>query len=107
MTATDKTANEVFESLNGFDEIAIKKMFGQTMNSLTGPDEAVMWHRALIFTEQRRAGLNDHAAWEHAMGLALADVKGYFVDEPDEPVPSHPVTESGKGDSQPESEPTT
>jgi hypothetical protein len=107
MSATDKTANEVFESLNGFDEIAIKVQFGQTVNELAGPAEAVTFLRALIFTEHRRAGMKDHPAWEAAMNMRVGDVRDYFADDDEDRIPDQPVTDSGKGDSQPESEPTT
>jgi hypothetical protein len=45
---TELTAEEVFDSLTGFDEIAIAQHFGRTVSDLAQSD-ASMFGRALVF----------------------------------------------------------
>lgn len=77
--ATQKSADEVFESLNGFDEIAIERAFGE-VTSLK--DKPMMFLRALLFTEKRRDGQTDREAKQAAMDATMSDLMDYF--RPDE-----------------------
>ncbi|MBC7269902.1 MAG: hypothetical protein H5T76_14510 [Streptomyces sp.] len=72
---SDKTASEVFESLNDFDEVAIRQAFGE-VTSLK--DRPMTFLRALLFTEKRREGLNDKDAKQFAREVVIGDLVGYF-----------------------------
>ncbi|NGN92646.1 hypothetical protein G5C66_07830 [Nocardioides sp. KC13] len=72
---SEKTADEVFESLNGFDEIAIEKAFGE-ITSLK--DKPMMFLRALLFTEHRREGKTDKEAKQAAMDATMRELTDYF-----------------------------
>lgn len=74
--SSDKTPDEVFESLNGFDEIAIERAFGE-ITSLK--DRPMFFLRALVFIERRREGLNDKDAKQAAMDATMRDLTDYFA----------------------------
>lgn len=89
---TTRTANDMFESLTGFDEIAIAAHFGRKVTALAAdaqkdaenPDPFTFL-RALIFVDKKRTeGLNDPDAYKTTQGLTLADVQSYFGDDEDE-----------------------
>lgn len=107
MSTADVTAEEVTESVTGFDEIAVEKHFHGLDLYMDGEAKPVKLLRALIFVHLRHtAGEHgkDAATAEAAMSMTLRDVQDYF--KPDtEANPADPDTESGKGDSQVESEP--
>lgn len=103
--ASEMTADEMFESLTGFDEIGITKQFGKTITDLAKTDELQMV-RALVFTDQRRAGLKDSEAFKAAQTFTLGEIDGYFTED-DEIDPEDPVTDSGKGEPSSELEPTS
>ncbi|HET6874652.1 MAG TPA: hypothetical protein VFH70_07730 [Acidimicrobiales bacterium] len=97
---TEITAEELFEDLTGFDEIAIGRAFGEDIAKLR--KQPFMFIRALVFIDQRRRlGLKDKAAHEAAMRLRVADLNTYFDsdDEPEEVTPDEPVTARGKDES--------
>lgn len=97
-TTTNVTPDEMFESLNGFDELAIERHFGNTALGLT-ERHPTMFLRALIFVHKNREGLSPTEAHNAAMALSLKEAQAYFSDE-DEVMPDEPETESGKEDSQ-------
>ena len=98
--------DEVFESLTGFDEIAVLETFGQSISRLADENETV-FVRALVFIELVRAGRSRFDAHKLAMHMRLGDAKAALPDPPDEFIPSEPDSETGKGDSLREVEPTT
>jgi hypothetical protein len=55
MTECSMTAEEVFDSLTGFDEIAIAQQFRHTVADLAQNDVS-MFARALVFVAKRRDG---------------------------------------------------
>jgi hypothetical protein len=93
------TAEEMFESLTGFDEIAIHTAFGAEIFALmdTKPTTAT---RALVFVAKRREGMSDYEAKNAVLGMSLKEVTAYFEDD-EEVTPDEPVTASGEGDSLP------
>lgn len=93
--STNITANEMVESLTGFEEIAIANQFGAEITELfeKRPMGAV---RALVFVDMTRSGLTTPDAKRAALELTIKQVTGYFLAEEDEPMPDDPVTESGK-----------
>lgn len=98
MSQTDQTAEEVFESLTGHDELAIAHHFGDTVLNLAEKDSS-MFGRALVFIVKRRAGATDDEARNAAMELGLKAVNTGFFAEASE-------AEAGK-DVQPEPSPET
>lgn len=105
-TPTDDrpTGREFYDSLTGFDEIAIRKAFGVTVTAL-GDEKAptgdpTMFARSLRFVAFRREGLSDAEAKEAVLALPWRDVDGYFADDV-EAMPDDPTTESGKDDRRP------
>lgn len=90
------TAEEVADSLTGFDEMAIKQHFGSTLTKLA--EDQSMLARALVFVLKRRDGANDDDARNDALGMALKEVMSHFADE---------SVESGKDESSSEPQPAT
>jgi hypothetical protein len=97
MATHQMTADDFSLSLNGFDEIAIAKAFGDEVSAL-GSKRPMTFLRALIFVALRRDGSKDAEAYQAAMGLTLREVTEFFPDQEPEVFPDEPVTEQGKGD---------
>lgn len=91
MTA-ELTAQETYDSLTGFEEIAIRKHFGMAVNEL----DKFTIGRALVFAHKRRDGLKDPEAYEAALAMTRSEVQEFFPAEADEPMPEDPETEQGK-----------
>ncbi|HET6915737.1 MAG TPA: hypothetical protein VFH56_06560 [Acidimicrobiales bacterium] len=89
--------SDLFESLTGFEEIAIAQRFGRTVLDLASSDQT-MFGRALVFAGTRREGATDDDAWQTAMEMPLKQVQE-LVAEADE----DESLESGKAE--PELEP--
>lgn len=93
-------ATEFFNSLTGFEEIAVKRAFGVPISTLSGNKKAagepLQFLRALVFAGERRQGRTDAEAFEAAQAMPLSDVMGYFPDPAPELDPDHPETEAGK-----------
>lgn len=101
--ATELTADEAFDSLTGFDEIAITKAFGKAITAMSGDrSEAFTWLRALVFVLGRRNGAKDAEAYAAAMALPLRELNTYFTPEPADVDPDDPDSESGKDDGAPD-----
>lgn len=77
MTST-MTADEMFQSLTGFDEIGIEKAFGEDISVLT--KRPTQYLRALIFIERKRAGDSHEVARKAAQELTMGEVLAYFPD---------------------------
>lgn len=92
MTAEQLTAEELAESLTGYDEIAIAKAFGEDIYEMA-PAKSM---RALAFVAVRRTGGTDAEAKDAVMGMSIKDVKESFADAEDEVMPDEPSSESGK-----------
>jgi hypothetical protein len=100
MSEIQQTAEEVFDSLTGFDEIAIAQQFGRTVSELAAKDQS-MFGRALVFVVRRRDGLSDVEARDAALGLTMKGFTGFFAetsaeesgkDEPPVPQPEPSLT---------------
>jgi hypothetical protein len=94
MSTIELTAEEVTDSINGYDEIAIKRAFGTDLYTLR--EEPMSFLRALIFIVERRTGKKDPQAYEAAMSLVLSGVHGYFAETPEDFDPEEPDSEAGK-----------
>lgn len=107
MSVTDKTAEQTFDSLTGFDEIAIRSRFGESIGSLASSEnrQETTFLRALAFVQERRNGSSDAAAYTAAMEypiglLTEGDGSGYFAPDVDELDPTDPDTVQGKAEGQ-------
>lgn len=102
MTETVEKLNveELTESLTGFEEIAISKVFS-VKDFMTLP--GTMSVRALLFVVYKRDGDNDTDAYQKAMEMSMKAVQEFFDDDI-EAIPDEPVTESGKGSESDDSE---
>ena len=81
MSIANVTATELFESMTGYDEIAIGKAFGADPTELKGS----MLGRAMIFLLELRGGLADAEAFDAAMKVTAGELSdGYFLPEDDE-----------------------
>lgn len=72
---TKPTVEDVAETLTGFDEIAIERMFREKWTSLEGS----MFFRGLAFVLKRRDGAGDEDAFKAVMNAALSEVKDHFT----------------------------
>lgn len=87
------TSEELFDSLTGFDELAIAQQFGAAPTDLLG----TMLGRALLFVAQRREGVSDAEAYKAAMELPTGELTAIFTPEGDEesgkesPAPVQPL----------------
>lgn len=97
--ASEIPADELFESFNGFDEIAVHKAFKLDLAAME--ERGFLFLRALVFVNERRGGLNDAEAYKAAMNLTQGDLTDYFPEPEPELDPDDPDTESGKDDSSP------
>jgi hypothetical protein len=95
------TGEDMFQSLTGFDEIAIAQQFGIDLSELR--KRPFMFMRALAFTDLRRKGQRDTDAKQAAMELTMGELTHYFAEDDeadlgddggelgkDEPSPSGP-----------------
>lgn len=96
MSNTDLTADEFFDSLTGYDEIAIGKAFGD-LESLR--EKPFTFLRALVFVDLKRQGNRDPEAKQAALELTIGALGEYFADDEPEVDPDDPDSESGKDDS--------
>lgn len=90
MAQTDQTAEQVFDSVTGFDELAIAQHFGHTLSDLAVSD-ASMFGRALIFVVKRREGGTDDDARTAALGMTVKETTTEFFAEKS-------ADEAGKGE---------
>lgn len=96
MPQTHLTADEMFESLNGYDEIAVARHFDAEISALR--KRPFVFMRALVFVHHRREGLADHDAKDAALNLTLRDLDDYFAEAVEEINDEEPETEPGKDD---------
>ena len=78
MTDTDAgriDVQAVYESLTGFDEMAIKAKFGMPVAELDGATQS----RTALFITRKREGMNDADAFKFAMGTTNGDLEGMLV----------------------------
>lgn len=103
------TAEDAFNSLTGFDEIAIEKRFGLS-DYTTIESQSGKWMRAMVFVLKRREGLNDLDAYNAAMSMSLGELNDQFAtdDETDRDFdPENPTSDLGKDASPSTEQPTS
>lgn len=67
-----KTLNDLAESLNGWEEIAVVKSFGFQIDDFE--EHGTLGIRALAFVEFKREGQKDTAAHKAAMDLTMREL---------------------------------
>ena len=80
MSESKQTADEIFESLNGYDEIAIAQQFGSVVGDLAQHNQS-MFARALVFIIKRREGASDEAAKTAVMEMPVKELTEYLTAE--------------------------
>lgn len=73
--------SELSQSVNGFDQIAIRTRFHERFDVLA--DDPMMLSRALYFVHRRREGVKDAEAFQEAMLLTMGDLTSKFEAAPD------------------------
>lgn len=97
ITAADREIGPqaMYESLNGFDEIAVAKAFGAVITAFAETDP-MKFGRALMFVDLRRQGFKDTDAYKRAMNSTNAETNEYFADDPEDVDPADPDSDAGK-----------
>lgn len=90
--------NDLAESLNGWEEIAVQKQFGFSIDKFE--DHGTIGIRALAYVEFKRAGDNDKAAHKAAMDLTLRELVDRYpeMNEDDEANPMAGIKDDGPKD---------
>lgn len=101
MAVTEKTFDEVLNSLNGFDEIALEKATGKTLDALIDGHKILMMRAVVAIDISRTEDIKYQDAYQKAMLMPMGEIPEYFTEAPDEVMPDEPVTELGKEPSQP------
>lgn len=68
---------ELSQSLNGFDQIAIRSRFHERVDVLM--DDSLFFTRAMYFIHLRRNGAKDADAFQTAMNVPLSELTDLFV----------------------------
>lgn len=95
MSKSTYTFAEMFESLDGFEEIAVEDRLGMPITDLA-EKYPMRLTRGLIYIELMRSGTAKADAWKQAMALTLGGVKDWFSEEPVDVLPDEPDSEAGK-----------
>lgn len=106
MSTVPQTASEVFESMTGYEEVAIMQTFGANPQEV---DEfgntalvGTLLGRSMVFILQRRDGKSDMDAYDAAMSLSTPALLDYFAKDGDEESGKEPdSTEPQPENSQP------
>ncbi|MDQ6524328.1 hypothetical protein RB608_11985 [Nocardioides sp. LHD-245] len=109
-TSTDSASTErvsfwdTFNSMTGYEEMAVEKAFGATPGELTKKSFSGNWSldgmRAMVFVIASRAG--DPDPYATAMSLTRTQLADRFLsdeEDADDAIPDEPDTELGKDDS--------
>lgn len=91
MSTSEMTAEEAFNNLTGYDEIAIAKWFGESPLALSEIKSSGLV-RSLVFIEYKRAGMSDKEAHAAALALSMGEITTYYAEDEADPFEE----ESGK-----------
>lgn len=79
-------------SINGFEQIAIRRMFRERLDALSA--DGVMLMRAFLFVVEKRNGMSDPDAYRAAMNMTIEEVVARFPqDDGSEPEDEDAVAE--------------
>lgn len=85
MTTETHTLEELAESLNGWEELAVVKAFGFTIDDFE--NQGTLGIRALAFIEFKREGAKDPAAHKAAMDLSVRELVDRYPEMNEDAVP--------------------
>lgn len=74
--------DEMANSLDGWDELAVKKFFKDSLSNI-GKEDAMAFMRVLYFVHLRKGGVKDPDAYNAAMGMSLKALGETFGSVPD------------------------
>ena len=96
---SELSADEMFETLTGFEEMAIATHFGGEVTDLA-EKRPLAFVRALVFVDlcRRDTKRKHREVFTDVQGMPLKAVNGHFAESEDEPMPEDPVTAEGEGD---------
>ena len=77
----DMIDTEFFETLNGFEEIAIKKSWDGVVITKVARDDASTWLRCLVYIHYKREKHGDPK--NDSLALSLAQLGTFFREDPD------------------------
>ena len=80
-TRTDQTGQQIYDSLTGFEELAINRAFKAPVEQL----EKTMLGRALVFILNKRDGMKDSEAKEAALALTISTLNNEIFKADDDP----------------------
>lgn len=81
---------ELAESLNGWEELAVQKMFGFSIDKFE--EHGTLGIRALAYVEIKREGTNDKVAHQAAMDLTLRQLVERYPEMDEDNVPDPMAT---------------
>lgn len=90
MTTEIHTLEELAESLNGWEELAVVKAFGFTIDDFE--NQGTLGIRALAFVEFKRDGAKDPAAHKAAMDLSISELVSRYPEMNEDEVPDPMAT---------------
>lgn len=104
------TANEVINSLTGFEEMIIEKVTGKGIDHMAADGDSLRMIRAtaaMLKAREAAAGAPTserefRSAFQEIQAMPRDDLAEIFENEEDEPFEDEPVTEQGKDDSEPD-----
>lgn len=96
---SEMSADEMFETLTGIEEMAIASHFGGEITELA-ERRPLAFVRALVFVDlcRRDSALKHREVFTQVQQLPLKAVNGHFAESANEPMPEDPVTPEGEGD---------
>lgn len=68
----------LFESMTGFDEIAIERMFGKSADVMRNSGAETLLLRSLVFVAYRREGLKDPEAFKKVMNAPMKEINAFI-----------------------------
>lgn len=94
------TASEIIETLTGYDELAIEKATGRTVEELASTGRELHLTRALAAIQiSREKDVKYADAYKEAMSATQRELAAMFEDEPEDAMPEAPDSEAGKDSS--------
>lgn len=98
--APTQTLEELAESLNGWEELAVQQKFGFQIDDFE--EQGTLGIRALAFVEFKREGAKDPAAYKSAMDLTLRELIDRYPemkddDEVPDPMATLELEDDGPG----------
>lgn len=98
-------SRDVVNSLTGFDELAIERRFGRSIEDLAENTGTTFLRALLYIVEKRRDGNTEPEAWDAAQRTTFGDLQARFKPDEQDPDPDLPGSPAGEGSGQLEDRP--